>query len=93
MNMKKLSSNVRYLFCVFMCDHKMRPHATTCYLLVFCGRILETTRQRRLTTSDIPVSNGVNNLLGVVDCRKVSSLKKFKVDQKSTLLTSHRVSY
>ena len=29
----------------------MRPHATTCYLLVFCGRILETTRQRRLTTS------------------------------------------
>ena len=31
------------------CDH-MRPHATTRYLLVFCGRILETTRQRRLTT-------------------------------------------
>jgi len=29
----------------------MRPHATTRYLLVFCGRILETTRQRRLTTS------------------------------------------
>ena len=28
----------------------MRPHATTRYLLVFCGRILETTRQRRLTT-------------------------------------------
>ena len=31
----------------------MRPHATTRYLLVFCGRILETTRQRRLTTSEL----------------------------------------
>ena len=47
--------SVVMLLCVFFtgrperCDH-MRPHATTRYLLVFCGRILETTRQRRLTT-------------------------------------------
>ena len=33
--MKKLSSNVRYLFCVFICDHKMRPHATTCDHVLF----------------------------------------------------------